>query len=106
MAEKLLMSSVRGEMDEAELDVVLAVYGQDFYGTRLKAQLLMLPQLIGKHEEQVWINTMTQLTTELQRLPRENLNLFGEVIKLLQLLLVCPASVATAERSFRDLKDA
>jgi len=63
----------------------------------------MLPQLINEHE-QVRIKTMLELTAHLRKLPRENLNLFGEVIKLMQLLLVCPASIATAERSFSDLR--
>ena len=40
----------------------------------------------------------------LQSVPPASLNLFGEVLKLIKLLLVCPASAATAERSFSDLR--
>jgi len=85
------------------LEQVLVVYGRDFHsnGTRLKAQLFMLPQLISEHHELSQMKTMADFIARLTELPKENLNLFGEVVKLIQLLLVCSA-VATAERSFSD----
>ena len=63
------------------MPVKIWIYRQDFYsnGTRLNVQLLMLHIF-------------------------RNYQLFGEVIKLMQLLLVCPASVAIVERSFSDLR--
>jgi len=50
-AEKLLLSSVTGDVDEESLEMLMEVYGSDFHskGARLKAQLTMLPQLIALH---------------------------------------------------------
>ena len=48
--------------------------------------------------------TVSGLIVFLQSVPPASLNLFGEVLKLFKLLLVCPASVASAERSFSGLR--
>jgi hypothetical protein len=40
----------------------------------------------------------------LQSVPTVSSSLFGEIVKLVKLLLVCPASVASAERSFSGLR--
>jgi len=71
----------------------------------------MLPQLIRDSKVEVDDDTRKKATTTLHGLvtyltfvPLASLDLFGEVVKLIKLLLVCPASVATAERSFSGLR--
>lgn len=80
---------------------MLEIYGQDFErnGSRLKAQLIMLPQLIQDTQLKVdditrreATKTFSGLVSFLQSVPPASLNLFGEVLKLIKLLLVCPAS--------------
>lgn len=92
---------------------MLEIYGQDFErnGSRLKAQLIMLPQLIQDTKLKVdditrreATKTFSGLVFFLQSVPPASLNLFGEVLKLIKLLLVCPASAASAERSFSGLR--
>ena len=106
MVEKLLLSSANRKMDEAALEVVLSVYGYDFHsnGARWKAQLLMLPQLLAADDDQIQIKSTSDLIASYQKMSKDNLSLFGEITKLMKLLLVCPASVASAERSFSDLR--
>lgn len=112
--EQLLLLSAADKLDDKLLQNVLKIYGKDFEkdGTRLKAQLVMLPQLIRDSKVEVDDDTRKKATTTLHGLvtyltfvPLASLDLFGEVVKLIKLLLVCPASVATAERSFSDPKD-
>jgi len=109
LIEKVLLSSVKtgGVMDGTALQTAMQVYSRDFVdgGIRLQAQLRMLPQLIDRAGHgKAQITTVPELVAHLQTVPKENLGLFTEVVKLVHLLLVCPASVATAERSFSDLR--
>jgi hAT family C-terminal dimerisation region len=111
--EELIMLSANDNNNEALLKTVLEIYGQDFErnGSRLKAQLIMLPQLIQDTKLKVdditrkeATKTVSGLVVFLQSVPPASLNLFGEVLKLIRLLLVCPASAASAERSFSGLR--
>ena len=111
--EELIMLSANDNNNEALLKTVLEIYGQDFErnGSRLKAQLMMLPQLIQDTKLKVddvtrreATKTVSGLVVFLQSVPPASLNLFGEVLKLIKLLLVCPASAASAERSFSGLR--
>ena len=107
------MLSAADESNEALLKTVLEIYGNDFEkgGSRLKAQLVLLPQLIHDPKLKVDENirkeatkTVSGLAMFLQSVPTVSSSLFGEVVKLVKLLLVCPASVASAERSFSGLR--
>ena len=113
LVEQLLLLSAADESNEALLKTVLEIYGNDFEkgGSRLKAQLVLLPQLIHDPKLKVDENirkeatkTVSGLAMFLQSVPTVSSSLFGEVVKLVKLLLVCPASVASAERSFSGLR--
>ena len=68
--------------------------------------MIILPQLIQDTKLKVdditrreATKTVSGLVVFLQSVPPASLNLFGEVLKLIKLLLICPASAASAERS-------
>ena len=110
--EKPIFLSANDDNYEASLNTALEMYGQDFekHGSHLKAQLVLLPRLIqGK---QLIVDDKTREATKavsgllfiLQSVPPASLNLFGEILKFIKLLLVCPASAASVERSFSGLR--
>lgn len=99
--ESLLLSACRGEDYVDLLDKVCQVY-DEFDKSRLGLQLAMLQSLCCQSEFP--IANVTTFATFFRRKPSEVKALFGQVDILLRLLLVVPASSATAERSFSCLR--
>lgn len=99
--ESLLLSACRGEEYVDLLDKVCQVY-DEFDKSRLGRQLAMLQSLCSQSE--CPIANVTTFANFFRRKSSEVKSLFGQVDILLRLLLVVPASSATAERSFSCLR--
>ena len=106
--------SANDDNNEVYLNTVLEMYGQDFEtnGSRLKAQLILLPQpiqdeklIVDEKTRKEATRTVSGLLVFLQSVPPPaNLNLFWKVLNLIKLLLVCPVSAARAEQSLSGLR--
>ena len=97
-AEQLLLKAASGKILDGYFDETCKHFDEDFDHLRLKNQLAVLhdvidtvnPTLQDIHKAILALNTTSSL--------------FSEVLKLLRLLYVIPASTATAERSFSSLR--
>jgi hypothetical protein len=96
--ESLLTQSAEGNFDTlaSNLEQFSKMY-TDFDMHRLDVHLKMLPDLC---KTMTHPKTAASILSHFQQLAPEVRNLVSEVEKLVQLLLVIPASSATAERSF------
>ena len=75
-------------------------YGRDLDGSRLAAQLISVELL---HEDVVC--STTSVSEIIQAVAGSNVRkMFPQVTKMIMLYLICPATSATAERSFSELK--
>jgi hypothetical protein len=85
---------------EEHLQIICNHYGSDINQDRLRRQLAMLPDLCqGKK-----VSRVPDLVECMKYWGKETALLFSEVTTLLRLLLVLPATSATAERSFSTLR--
>ena len=84
----------------AEFDEIMRLYAQDFNQELLKSQLTILKTHFKDHSEPVRLSVIHEFLTNLG----EARSLLSEVVKLLNLILVMPATNATSERSFSALK--
>ena len=99
--ESLLLCACRGEEIGDLLAEVCNLY-DDFDKSSLDLQLRMVPGLLSRcHASVTSVSTFADF---FRQKPEEVRRLFGEVERLLRLLLVVPASSATAERSFSCLR--
>ncbi|CAG2203109.1 unnamed protein product [Mytilus edulis] len=102
-AEQLLIKCVRGEVFEEEFETVTTFYGDDFHKDNLRTQLQMLSvnfECDGNKGEAVF----SDITNFFKALSKGERIWLGEVVKVLQLVLVMPATNATSERSFSSLR--
>lgn len=105
MAIELLLrcgwQGVRNVDFEDALETVVNHYGRDLDARRLAAQLISLELL----REQDQVQSQTPISDIIQAVARSNVNkMLPQVIKMITLYLVCPATSATAERSFSELR--
>ena len=99
--ESVLLSACRGEVVNDEIKLLCELY-DEFDRGRLELQLRMLPSLSLDSSES--ISSISAFADFFRKKPKEVRSLFCEIERLLQLLLVVPASSATAERSFSCLR--
>jgi len=95
------LSACRGEEYVDLLDEVCQLY-DEFDKNLLGRQLAMLQSLCS--QSVCPVANVTAFANLFKRKPSEVKSLFGQVDILLRLLLVVPASSATAERSFSCLR--
>ena len=97
--EQLLLKAVTHEDYEEELKSVAELYQSDLHIEDLKIQLTTLSlQLSDSHP------SFSDILKYLQILSKPARNIYSEVITVIKLLLVMPASNATSERSFSALR--
>ena len=95
--EQLLLKADKHEDYEEELKFVSELYQANLHTDDLKAQLLTLSSQISNPNFSDFVNY-------LQRLDKPARSLYCEVVTIVRLLLVMPASNATSERSFSALR--
>ena len=99
MAEQLLLKAAStGEVLEKNYSEACQHFSGDFDRSRLKNQLAVLHDVVGK------VNPTLQDIHKAILALNTTLSLFSEVLRLLQMLYVIPATTATAERSFSSLR--
>ena len=97
--EKLLVKAATGQCFDDEFEAVMKVYGSDFDSSLLKTQLCIMESRL-KSEKTITLSTIKEFITTLG----EARSLLSEVVKLVSLVLVMPATNATSERSFSALR--
>ena len=80
------------------------MFGNDFQESSLKTQLVLLPEFAKPKNIDFRTLTISDLISLLQSLDLPHKMLISEVIKLVKLMLVMPATNAVSERSFSALK--
>ena len=98
--ETLVLNASNGVEFMAEFDEVMHLYDKDFDRELLKSQLDILKTHFSDRSEPVQISVVHEFLTDLG----ESRTLLSQVVKLLSLILVMPATNATSERSFSALK--
>ena len=99
--EQLLLNAASGKVYDSEFEAVMETYGSDFNPPLLKTQLHLLHvQLSQSVLEKITISAVKDYILGLG----ENCSLLSEVVTLVRLILVMPATNATSERSFSALR--
>ena len=91
------------EMEE-QLERVCAFYGDDFDKEELRGQLVTFSLHIQKNTEKLEKVTIFDLRRYFSSLSSGQRSLLSQVCRLMQLVLVMPATNATSERSFSALR--
>lgn len=99
--EQLLLKAVRKEDYSEELKAVTSFYGGDFKRDVLDTQLKTLPFVFSNLGD---ATTIYDLRVRVQELSKGAKLLISEVIKLLKLIIVMPATNAVSERSFSAMR--
>ena len=97
--EKLLENVAKGKSYSQELDQVLDVYGTDLNASNLRAQLEILSSNLPDD-----VVDLAGVQEHLQGMSRAEKSLLSEVILVMKLILVMPATNASSERSFSALR--
>ena len=98
--ETVLLTAASGKEFDAEFEEVMKLYGCDFDLTNLKSQLEILKSHFSNSSEAVCLSSIKEFLVNLG----ESRSLLSEVVKLIGLILVMPATNATSECSFSTLK--
>ena len=98
--ENFLLKAARGEEFPEELKLASSIYGADINECNLQMQLETLGTII--QEERVL--SIFDVRNYLQQLTAAERILLNEVVTLMKLLLVMPATNATSERSFSAMQ--
>jgi hypothetical protein len=99
--ESIILESLKGKPPSSvDLAEALATHQSDFHVERLAAQLLMLPSIM-KDSSSISFSALFDVLKCQSQTVRE---LLDQVVRLVQLLMVVPASSASAERSFSALR--
>ena len=100
MLQKLEAVLFSGDSDSCNLSEIVQFYASDFRSVDVLGTQLTLLRSAMKDED---IN-LKSILLYLQSLSSEQREYFAEVIKLVKLILVMPATNATSERSFSALR--
>ena len=99
--EALILDAANGtSVNEEQLEEVMQLYGSDLDESLLKSQLQILQAQFSEAEKPVRFSSIRDFLSDLSRAR----SLLSEVVKLVKLILVMPATNATSERSFSALK--
>ena len=101
--ETLLVSAANGKDFEQTLKIVTDFYGSDFTPSLLKAQLEILATHFQSATAPVNV-AFIDIKAYFQGLSVPASTLFSEVITVMQLILVLPATNTTSERSFSAMR--
>ena len=98
--QDLLMLAAKGEAYDEKLTVILDFYKEDFDANCLRAQMKIFSTIFSKKENL----TFGDIITYFKELGPGVKNLLSEVCKVMELVLVLPASNATPARNFLKLR--
>ena len=95
--EQLLLNAINEKPFQEEFDKVTKFYKGDFDNEILKVQLRTLPVVLEATET---IANFYDIRKEMKKLKQSRKALISEVVKLVKLIIVMPATNAVSERSF------
>ena len=98
--EALILKVVKREDFSEELKTVLDVYGSDLSASNLQIQL----EILSSNIESGRTMDIVDVKKHLQQLSSAEKTLLSEVILVMKLILVMPATNATSERSFSAMR--
>ena len=100
--ESILLCAAKGESFEEHISSICDFYGDDLSTNNLKTQLSLLGTLFeGLNKTSIDI---TFIVKKLHKLTKAQKILFSELVILVKLLLLAPATNAVSERSYLTLK--
>ena len=101
--ERLLCKACKAQPYEEELDFICEFYKDDFNKENLIAQLQILTVHFAASNTSQSLNVLN-LTKYFKSLTIGQRDLMNQVCRIMQLILVMPATNATSERSFSTLR--
>ena len=102
--EGLLLKTANGEDATSQFDTVTEFYGSDFMPATLQGHLQTFGSNFRGDDYSHNGATLSEIVSYLQSLTPAQRDLMSEVITLVKLILVMPATNATSERSFSALR--
>ena len=97
--ENLLLKAAKKEDFSEELNLATSIYGSDMHESNLQMQLQTLGTTIQEK-----VLTIFDIRNHLQQLTAAERTLLNEVVTVMKLVLVMPATNATSERSFSAMR--
>ena len=101
--EALLVTAANGKDYEDCFKLVTDFYGTDLSQSRLRAQLDILATHFRDNDDSSSVS-FRDIKSYFQNLTSSTRTLFSEVVTLMQLVLVLPATNASSERSFSAMR--
>ena len=103
--QETLIKAIQQKDWEDNVIAILNAFPGDFLENSLKTQLSLLPQVAARSKH-IDVNnfTITDMITMFQQMDYAHRELLSEVVNLVKLMLVMPATNAVSERSFSALK--
>lgn len=101
--EQLLVQAARKEDYSVELELITNFYGDDFNRDLLDTQLKTLP-FVFSAPDVASAKTFHDVYERVKKLSKGSKHLISEVIKVLKLIIVMPATNAVSERSFSAMR--
>ena len=99
--QELLLLAAQGKCYDEVLNEVLDFYGEDFDEDKLRAQMKIYKNMFQNEKSKRY----GDIIPFFKKLKPQMRNLLSEVCKVLELILVLPASNAALERSFSRMKN-
>lgn len=100
--EQLLVKAAMSKSYEEEFVTVTTFYHDDIDGDLLSVQLKTLPAVIGSSDKS--INTFYDVRELVKGLKQPLKALISQVVKIIKLIIVMPATNAVSERSFSAMR--
>ena len=97
--QELILYVIKGEKYEEHLEIIKTVYGDDLNYILLDTQLELLPETFENG-----VSDVEELLGAYRNLDKAKRTLLSEVMKVVKLIIVLPATNAVSERSFSALK--
>ena len=94
--EALLLKTLTGNTVEDDMNKLSSDFSSDFDSFLLQSQLPLFKILLGDDT----FNSFDDILDKVKVLPKEQFSMISEVMKIIKLLLVNPATTASGERSF------
>ena len=102
LCEQLLVKAANKESFTTEFEKITNFYADDFKPNALETQLKTLPFILPLGASKA--ETFRDVLKQVKGLSKGQKLLIGEVVKLLKLVIVMPATNAVSERSFSAMR--
>lgn len=102
--ESLLLYSARGQPYDDIMDSITTFYMDDLNRNNLRVQLQLFKSMFQDDQHRSYSITLDDIISQAKEWNLAQQTLLSEIVKIIKLVLIMPATNATSERSFSCLR--